>query len=126
MIEYIGPRCHRPPVALSFPMPSAPDDNPRNRKAIRRAPASGEVVPSRARPPEREFDEDPSEDDIARLDSPVRTCPECRKEVFDDAEVCYHCGHAFSREPRGPSGVQIAVVAVLVLSFLIFTLAYLF
>ena len=107
-------------------MPFAPDDNPRNRKAIRRAPASGEVVPSRPRSPEREFDEDPSEDDIARLDSPVRTCPECRKEVFDDAEVCYHCGHAFSREPRGPSRLQIVVVALLILGFVFFTLAYLF
>jgi len=99
--------------------PENPGDDPRDRKAIRRAPSSGDVVPARPRPDSRIPDDDPSPEDIARLDNPVRTCPECRKEVFDDAEVCYHCGHAFSRAPKGPSGMQIAIVALIVLAFLV-------
>ncbi len=95
-----------------------PDENPPDRKAIRRAPSSGDVVPARPRADSRIPDDDPSPEDIARLDNPVRTCPECGKEVFDDAEVCYHCGHAFSRAPKGPTTLQVVVVAMIVLVFL--------
>lgn len=103
-----------------------PDDPPRDPNAIRRAPSSGDVVPARPRPASRVPDDDPSPEDIARLDNPVRTCPECRKDVFDDAEVCYHCGHAFSRAPKGPSKLQVAIVAIIVLAFLIFAMGNVF
>ena len=102
-------------------MPAAPDDNPRDPKAIRRAPVSGEVVSPTPRPvrPAREIDEDPSEEDIAKLDSPTRTCPHCGREVYDDAEVCYHCGHAFMAGERATPWLQIAVAGLLILVFLV-------
>jgi hypothetical protein len=104
-----------------------PDDIPPDRKAIRRAPLSGDVVPSRPRPePRHEPDDDPSEEDIARLDSPVRKCPDCRRDVFDDAEICHHCGSAFSRAPSGPSKLQIAIVGLIILAFLFFAIAGVF
>lgn len=113
------------PAPIIPPMP--PSDEPRpygpGRRqppaGLRRAPASGDVVPSRKRraEPEDELDENPSMEDIERFGDVTRTCPECGKDVFDDAAVCYHCGHAFERTTAGstPSkGWVVAVVVVLV------------
>ncbi len=76
------------------------------------------MVPSRPRPVRREIDEDPSEEDIAKLDSPTRTCPKCGREVYDDADVCYHCGHAFSPGERATPWLQIMVAVLVILGFL--------
>jgi hypothetical protein len=94
--------------------PENPDDP---RRAIRRAPASGDVVPARPRPPAREVDDDPSEEDLARLDSETRTCPACGRDVFDDAEICYHCGHHFLPGERAIPWLQIMVAGVVLLAF---------
>ncbi len=98
----------------------APDDAPKPRNPLRIGPSSGDVVPSRPRPnrPPRELDEGPSDEDIQRFGDVTRTCPECRKEVFDDAAICYHCGHAFERTTAGSTSASkwmvITVVALLV------------
>ncbi|HVU62843.1 MAG TPA: hypothetical protein VHC70_02610 [Phycisphaerales bacterium] len=95
------------------------------RRPLRIAPRSGDVVPSRPRPKrsQREIDELPSEEDMERFADPTRTCPECKKEVFDDAAVCYHCGHAFERTAAGttrsPKWV-IATVVLIIAAFLFF------
>jgi hypothetical protein len=39
--------------------------------------------------------EEPSAEDLERFSDVTRTCPECKNEVHDDAEICYHCGHVF-------------------------------
>ena len=97
----------------------APDDAPKPRNPLRISPSSGDVVPSRPRPkrPPRELDEGPSEDDIERFSNVTRTCPECNKEVFDDAAICYHCGHAFERTTAGssksPKWIIITVILIL-------------
>ena len=39
--------------------------------------------------------EEPSSEDLERFSDVTRTCPECKGEVHDDAEICYHCGHVF-------------------------------
>jgi ribosomal protein L37E len=111
----------------SPPRPSIPPDDwerppgseggRRPSRAIRRAPAAGDVVPARQRPQREEIDEGPSEEDLARLDSPTRTCPECGREVFDDSEVCYHCGHHFSAGERSVPWLQLGVALVIVLVF---------
>jgi uncharacterized protein (DUF983 family) len=46
--------------------------------------------------------EAPSEEDLERFSGVTRMCPECREEVYDDAEVCYHCGHVFSATDDKP------------------------
>ncbi|HMN40592.1 MAG TPA: hypothetical protein PKE29_07070 [Phycisphaerales bacterium] len=109
-------------------MPS-PDDKPR--RPLRIAPSTGDVVPSRPRPRRepQEVDENPSEEDLARFGDVTRTCPECRKEVFDDAAICYHCGHAFERTTAGSTASPrwiIITVIVLVLAFAIAALSGLF
>lgn len=45
--------------------------------------------------------EAPSEDDIERFGSATRVCSECKTEVYDDAEVCHNCGHAFNSRDDG-------------------------
>lgn len=58
--------------------------------------------------------EEPSAEDIERFSDVTRTCPECKGEVHDDAEICYHCGHVFgeSSVARVPPWV-IATASVL-------------
>ena len=52
-----------------------------------------------------------------RFADPTRTCPECNKEVSDDAAVCYHCGHAFERTTAGsaksPNWIVITIVLII-------------
>ncbi len=82
------------------------------------------MVPGRPRL-HRAPDENPSEDDIQRFGDITRVCPECKKEVFDDAAVCYHCGHAFERtmagSSRGPKWM-IVTILVLIAAFVVATL----
>ncbi|MFN0010396.1 MAG: hypothetical protein ACKVS8_02000 [Phycisphaerales bacterium] len=98
-------------------------------QGLRPAPLEGEVVgrvPRRPRPRQQdaEFDEGPSADDIERFGDVTRTCPECHKEVFDDAEVCYHCGHAFSRAPsKGLPRWAIVTAGVVLAAFLLMLLS---
>lgn len=101
-------------------------DQPRHpRDLIRREPPrSGEVVARGApRPrPRPQQDDGPSPDDLERFGDVTRTCPECGKDVFDDAAVCYHCGHAFERERaarRAPTVFFVVVVVLLIVAFLI-------
>lgn len=93
------------------------------RRSLKLSGKGGDVVPGRPRlrrPP----DENPSADDIERFGDVTRTCPECKKEVFDDAAVCYHCGHAFERtapgSSRGPMWIIITIL-VLIAAFVITT-----
>lgn len=47
--------------------------------------------------------EEPSEDDLERFSGATRRCSECDTEVYDDAEVCHECGHAFNKADDGRS-----------------------
>lgn len=108
----------------------SPDSGSSNRppnRGIKPSPRSGDVVPSRPRRrrEDDELNELPSQDDIERFSNQTRTCPECKKEVFDDSEVCYHCGYAFERTTAGSSKNKpwvVVVVALLILAFVIFAL----
>jgi predicted nucleic acid-binding Zn ribbon protein len=88
-----------------------------NSRGLRRAPATGDVVARvpRHAPDEDAFDENPSEADIERFSNVTRTCPACSKEVFDDAAICYHCGHAFERTAAGSSKTPVWVFVVIAL-----------
>jgi predicted nucleic acid-binding Zn ribbon protein len=110
-------------------MSRSPDD-PRSR-ALRHAPKTGDVVSSRPRKraDDDEIDEGPLDSDIERFSDPTRTCPECKKTVFDDVAICYHCGYAFeARHERGARTVvwAAAVAATLVIAFLFLLLRGLF
>lgn len=48
-----------------------------------------------------EADEDPSENDIEQFSGVTRVCSECKSEVYDDAEICHNCGHAFTQAEDG-------------------------
>lgn len=87
------------------------------RGAIRRPPRSGEVVrrgEAQRNPATMHHDEGPSEADLEQFGDATRKCPECGREVYDEAELCPHCGHAFSGEPKGPP-VWVVVTAGLVI-----------
>ena len=97
-------------------------------RPLKLAPRVGDVVPGRARR-DRAPDENPSEDDVQRFGDVTRTCPECKKQVFDDAAVCYHCGHAFERTTPGSSRSPtwiIATILVIVAAFVLATVWQLF
>lgn len=90
---------------------------------LRRAPRTGEVTddaPRRSRRAgDEEHDDGPTAADIERFGDVTQTCPECGKEVFDDTDICYHCGHAIRKDPasaRTPRWV-IVVIIIIVLTF---------
>jgi hypothetical protein len=110
-------------------MPRIHDDNPDpagrgDRRALRRAPATGDVVRGRSRP---DADDDgPLAQDLERFGGETKTCPECKKEVYDDTAVCYHCGWAFEGEAAGapakPKKSVIIVVSLVIAAFLFWLL----
>jgi len=61
-----------------------------------------------------ELDEDPSPEDMERFSSATRTCPSCKSEVYDDAEICHECGHAFSGEAKGHPLMIPVMIAIIV------------
>ncbi len=62
--------------------------------------------------------EGPSQEDIIRFGNVTRTCPACKKEVFDDVDVCYHCGEAIeaSRQAKGGTPVWAMITAGVLLA----------
>lgn len=59
---------------------------------------------------------------MERFGDVTRKCPECRKEVFDDAAICYHCGHAFERTTAGSSRTPRWIIVTIVLIIAAFAL----
>lgn len=43
----------------------------------------------------------PSEADVYRFSAQTRRCPRCRREVYDEIDLCPKCGFAFDAE--GPA-----------------------
>lgn len=96
---------------MTLRLPPSDADGPRRPGAGTgpRASAGADQRPVNARrPARRDSDDDdgvdsgPSQADIERFSNVSRLCPSCRKEVFDDVDICYHCGEAISRQPKGP------------------------
>lgn len=58
--------------------------------------------------------EGPSPEDLERFGDEFRTCPSCGSDVYDQAELCHVCGHAFE-EPAGKPPVWILIVLAIAL-----------
>lgn len=67
------------------------------------------------RPAHDEDDDGPSAADLERFSDVTRRCPSCKSEVYDEAELCWKCGHAFSRADTAtpPRWVLIVTIALL-------------
>lgn len=90
-----------------------------NSHSIRKAPTSGEVVDRNVLAPHDPHDEGPSAADIERFSNVTRRCPACNKEVFDDAEICYHCGEAMNARERDKHADWRAVVVIVLVMVLL-------
>ena len=69
------------------------------------------------------FDEDPSDEDIERLDHESAYCPDCGAEIWDSAEICPKCyaylgGNTGHRKPI-PRWVHRASIALVVFLLLL-------
>jgi uncharacterized protein (DUF983 family) len=64
-------------------------------------------------------DEGPSEADLARFNSETINCPKCRGEMYDEAEMCLHCGHILGEADKtgGVPPWAIATAVVLIGAF---------
>jgi uncharacterized protein (DUF983 family) len=64
------------------------------------------------------IDEGPDESDLERFGGVTQSCPKCRAELYDDAEVCWKCGHALHARANTPPPwvVIIAVVLLLIIA----------
>ncbi|MBI2920713.1 MAG: zinc-ribbon domain-containing protein [Planctomycetes bacterium] len=65
---------------------------------------------------EPEFEEEDSSEQADESDV-TQPCPECGREIYDDAERCPHCGHYVTREegsgPGWPLWMKIAAALAL-------------
>ena len=113
---------------LLVPIRPPPDDDPRflaRAAGLRRTPSTGDVVEKHPdRPDAEEPDEGPLPQDLERFSGVTKRCPECRKDVFDDSAVCYHCGHAFERTASGSGRTPLWIAATVVALFVAFFLAH--
>lgn len=97
-----------------------PDDSDRGSFPIRPAPRDGNVEarPLRRRP----SDEDaglPNPDDVKRLNDPaVRRCRNCKKEIYEDTDICYHCGEAQMAGSGRPRLWVVIVIIIMIVAFL--------
>lgn len=58
--------------------------------------------------------EGPSAEDLDRFGDEFVTCPECGKQIYDQVEICPHCGHAQTR--AHPSfKIWVALVAIVLI-----------
>lgn len=101
--------------------------DPDPKKAMRCAPRTGEVTNrccgGRDLGPVSDA-EAPSEEDMDRFGGVTRVCPECKTEVYDEAQLCHNCGHAFAGTggdglPTWAVVTMIGLVATAALGFLI-------
>jgi hypothetical protein len=56
----------------------------------------------------------PRPEDLADFGDVTRPCPSCKADVYDDAQMCWKCGHAFSSSPAGPKPWVIYTVMAVV------------
>lgn len=82
-------------------------------------PLRSPVSDARRQRPTDEDANDPREEDLDQFSGVTRTCPDCKAEVYDEAELCWKCGHAFSGDPK-PMPKWVLVVAVLVIAAVLF------
>lgn len=71
-------------------------------------------------------EEGPSRADIEKFSGVTRNCPACHKEVFDDAEICYHCGEAFEKTSAGVSGPPTWIIVTAITLSLLLVVGLLF
>jgi uncharacterized protein (DUF983 family) len=62
-----------------------------------------------------DIDEGPSAEDMERFGGATRHCPECKTELYDDAEVCWKCGHMLSGVAPGPKTWKLVTAMVVVM-----------
>ena len=81
-------------------------------------------MPQRPRRPieQDEFDEGPSDADIEAFSDVTRACPNCKTELYDDAEICWKCGHALSGAPAAKPGWVVAIAILALIAIVIFLL----
>jgi len=99
------------------------DQQPERR--LRPAPRSGDVV-GRVGQPTRVRDEGPTQADIDKFGGVTRPCPECGKDVYDDASMCYHCGRSLEdgfgvRPSRAKNPLFVMIILALVVVMLLFS-----
>jgi predicted nucleic acid-binding Zn ribbon protein len=84
---------------------------------LKRPAPTGDVLPPRRRAATNEIDDEPSAADIERFRHATTRCPHCKKEVFDDVDICYHCNMAMTKEQKPPKPWIVITVVVLLFVF---------
>ncbi len=73
-----------------------------------------------SRPPNPSpIDEDPSPEDLERFGGVTRQCPNCNTELYDEAELCWKCGHALSHQ-TGPPPKWIWITAIVLVVVILY------
>jgi len=62
----------------------------------------------------------PNAEDLDRFGSEFTPCPNCGKDIYDQAEICQHCGHAVEHKSGAPPLWALVVLAIVVFVVLFF------
>jgi uncharacterized OB-fold protein len=68
---------------------------------------------------DEEDDEDEVFDDELNGDDTTQPCPNCGRQVYDDAEQCPHCGHYITEEEASHTNKPWWIIAGFILCFAI-------
>jgi len=58
----------------------------------------------------------PRLEDVEEFGDATRRCPQCSTDVYDEADLCYKCGHAFGAEKQATPKPWVLVVIGLVVA----------
>ncbi|KAA0213741.1 MAG: zinc ribbon domain-containing protein [Leptolyngbya sp. PLA3] len=59
----------------------------------------------------------PSAEDLDRFGDEFRTCPNCGRQIYDQADICPHCREAIIDKPAGAKWWVILVVVIVLIFF---------
>jgi predicted amidophosphoribosyltransferase len=74
------------------------------------------------RSPAEDTSDAPRQADLDSLDDVGRPCPNCRADLYDDAELCWKCGHALSGDAPQPKAWVKWAAIVLLMAFVVLTI----
>ncbi len=67
-------------------------------------------------------DDLPSEEDLERFGDEFRLCPLCKRQIYDQAEMCPKCGYAFVETTRERPAWRFFVILLLILAMIMISI----
>lgn len=64
-------------------------------------------------------DDGPIDSDLEKFGDVTQTCPSCGTTLYDDADLCWNCGHALGTHPTKQIPMWVLITTAVLLALLI-------